>query len=228
MSTQQPFLCVLAKNNPSALPNELIEQYEKRIFPLWEKKFNVHARVEQLPEQLPPSNGDALHIFRCDSADELKFDLAKLTLASEAAVLGGVKDLTDVKRTTEQVKELTMLSNREDASLAPVEEDPQEKLNKKLEKLINQQRVMLFMKGDKLTPFCKFSKIAVALLQKYLENDEWGGFNILDDEEVRQGLKVYSDWPTYPQLYVDGELMGGVDIMQEMDAEGELGKELGK
>jgi len=53
---------------------------------------------------------------------------------------------------------------------------------------------------------------------------DYGTFNILDDEEVRQGLKTFSNWPTYPQLYVKGELQGGVDIMQEMHDDGEFGE----
>lgn len=84
---------------------------------------------------------------------------------------------------------------------------------------------MLFMKGERDQPFCKFSKLAVGMLNEY--TDDWGGFNILADEEVRQGLKVYSDWPTFPQLYVNGELMGGVDIIQELHDEGSLREELG-
>lgn len=93
-------------------------------------------------------------------------------------------------------------------------------LNERLKKLINHSPVMLFMKGSKVDPFCKFSKKAVALLNKY--DVEYSTFDILKDEAVRQGLKDYSDWKTYPQLYVDGKLVGGIDIMEEMEAEGSL------
>ena len=79
---------------------------------------------------------------------------------------------------------------------------------------------MMFMKGDKKAPFCKFSKQSVELLNEL--NIEYGSFDILTDEEVRQGLKEYSNWPTYPQLYVEGELIGGVDIMKEMKEDGSL------
>lgn len=65
-----------------------------------------------------------------------------------------------------------------------------------------------------------FSRQAVALLKQH--NATFGTFDILKSEQVRQGLKTYSNWPTYPQLYVEGELIGGLDIMKEMDQSGEL------
>mmetsp|Transcript_76855 Transcript_76855/g.178247 ORF Transcript_76855/g.178247 Transcript_76855/m.178247 type:complete len:360 (+) Transcript_76855:57-1136(+) len=95
-----------------------------------------------------------------------------------------------------------------------------EDLNTRLKELINFSPVMLFMKGSKAEPFCKFSKQAIAILEKH--NAEYSTFDILKDDEVRQGLKDYSNWKTYPQLYIDGELMGGVDILKEMEEDGSL------
>ena len=66
----------------------------------------------------------------------------------------------------------------------------------------------------------------VALLDKHLARDQYQHFDILSDNEVREGLKKYSKWPTYPQLYVRGKLLGGIDICQEMDEEGELAEAL--
>eukprot|EP00920_Eleutheroschizon_duboscqi_P010586 GHVT01024855.1.p1 GENE.GHVT01024855.1~~GHVT01024855.1.p1 ORF type:complete len:220 (-),score=49.42 GHVT01024855.1:1942-2601(-) len=79
---------------------------------------------------------------------------------------------------------------------------------------------MVFMKGNKNAPFCKFSKKAVAILSEI--GVDYGAFDILTDEAVRQGMKKFSSWPTFPQLYVQGEFVGGVDIMEEMHASGEL------
>lgn len=93
-------------------------------------------------------------------------------------------------------------------------------MNTRLKELVNYSPVMLFMKGSKVEPFCKFSKQAVALLGKY--DVEYSTFDILKDEEVRQGLKDFSNWKTYPQLYISGELIGGIDILKEMDDEGSL------
>jgi len=95
-----------------------------------------------------------------------------------------------------------------------------EPLEERLKRIINQHKIMLFMKGSPATPRCGFSSQIVAILQSL--GVQFGTFDILGDEEVRQGLKTYSNWPTYPQLYVKGELIGGVDIVKELQASGEL------
>jgi Grx4 family monothiol glutaredoxin len=96
------------------------------------------------------------------------------------------------------------------------EEQRKQQLNQRLEKLIHVAPVMLFMKGSPTSPRCGFSRQIVELLQS--QNIPFASFDILTDEEVRSGLKVYSDWPTYPQLYVKGNLIGGLDILKEMVA----------
>lgn len=93
-------------------------------------------------------------------------------------------------------------------------------LDERLRTLTHQAPVMLFMKGTPETPRCGFSRQAVALLQE--EKVRFETFDILSDEEVRQGLKTFSNWPTYPQLYAEGKLVGGLDIMKELKEEGEL------
>ena len=93
-------------------------------------------------------------------------------------------------------------------------------INDKLQQLINQHRIMLFMKGIPSSPKCGFSRQIVEILDSY--HVSYDAFNILEDEEVRQGLKEYSDWPTYPQLYVEGDLVGGLDIVKEMEEGGDL------
>jgi len=93
-------------------------------------------------------------------------------------------------------------------------------LQAKLDDLISQSKVVLFMKWSPEEPMCGFSSTAVAILVEsgvYFES-----VDILLDEEVRQWLKEYKNWPTFPQLYIDGELIGGVDIMQEMYDDGEF------
>jgi len=95
-----------------------------------------------------------------------------------------------------------------------------EDLKTRIEELIRNNRVMLFMKGSKQFPACGFSNAVVQILKK--EGVEFETFNILADPEVRQGLKEYSNWPTYPQLYVGGKFVGGCDIVTEMHQNGEL------
>merc|ERR1712060_593374 len=98
-------------------------------------------------------------------------------------------------------------------------------LEDRLRALINKAPVTLFMKGDPGQPRCGFSGKIVALLKEH--GVEFGSFDILSDDEVRQGLKTYSNWPTYPQLYAQGKLVGGLDIAKELVEEGVLKEELG-
>lgn len=104
--------------------------------------------------------------------------------------------------------------------LAGASSSSKEALEDRLKALINRANVMIFMKGDRDTPRCGFSKQLIAIVNE--TGIAYDTFDILTDEEVRQGLKTYSDWPTYPQVYVKGELVGGLDIIKELLAGGEL------
>ncbi|KAJ7571704.1 hypothetical protein O6H91_01G173800 [Diphasiastrum complanatum] len=95
-----------------------------------------------------------------------------------------------------------------------------ETLKARIETVVNSEPVLLFMKGSPEEPRCGFSRKVVDVLKE--EKVPFGSFDILSDEDVRQGLKIYSSWPTYPQLYVKGELIGGYDIVIEMHKTGEL------
>jgi monothiol glutaredoxin len=92
--------------------------------------------------------------------------------------------------------------------------------NERIEALVKGNDVVLFMKGSPLFPQCGFSSRAVAILDHL--NVEYASVDVLQDQEIRQGIKEYSDWPTIPQLYVKGEFLGGSDIMMEMYEAGEL------
>ncbi|GMG15598.1 unnamed protein product [Phytophthora fragariaefolia] len=100
-----------------------------------------------------------------------------------------------------------------------------EALQYRLKKLISASPVMLFMKGNPTEPKCGFSRQMLALLNE--DKIQFGTFDILNDDEVRQGLKQFSNWPTYPQLYVNGSLVGGLDILKEMKADGSIVEQLG-
>lgn len=95
-----------------------------------------------------------------------------------------------------------------------------ETINERIENLINSSKVFLFMKGSPEMPQCGFSANVCAILKA--TGIEFKSFDILSDPEIRQGVKEYSNWPTYPQLYVKGELIGGADIVSEMYNSGEL------
>ena len=93
-------------------------------------------------------------------------------------------------------------------------------ISEKIKELLEKNSVFLFMKGTPEIPQCGFS-LAVANVLKHL-NVKFESINVLENEEIRQGIKTYSDWPTIPQLYVKGKFVGGSDIVKEMFEKGEL------
>ena len=105
----------------------------------------------------------------------------------------------------------------QESALAPA-------VRQKIEDLVSKNPVTLFMKGRPEAPQCGFSARVTQILD-FLKI-QYSSFDVLSDEEVRQGIKEYGQWPTIPQLYVKGELLGGCDIVQERFESGELEKEL--
>jgi monothiol glutaredoxin len=93
-------------------------------------------------------------------------------------------------------------------------------VNQRLRDIVESNDVVLFMKGTPLFPQCGFSSRAVAILDHC--GAQYESVDVLQDMEIRQGIKAFSDWPTIPQLYVGGEFVGGSDIMMEMYEAGEL------
>jgi monothiol glutaredoxin len=93
-------------------------------------------------------------------------------------------------------------------------------VNARIDEIVKQSDIVLFMKGTALFPQCGFSSRAVAILDHL--GVAFQTVDVLQDPEIRQGIKAYSDWPTVPQLYVKGEFVGGCDIIREMFQSGEL------
>lgn len=91
---------------------------------------------------------------------------------------------------------------------------------KQIDELVKKDKVVLFMKGNKTFPMCGFSAAVVQILNNL--GVEYSDYNILEDEQLRQGVKDYANWPTIPQLYINGEFIGGCDITKEMFQSGEL------
>ncbi|WP_416760745.1 Grx4 family monothiol glutaredoxin [Roseateles sp. So40a] len=100
-------------------------------------------------------------------------------------------------------------------------------VQQRIDDLVKGNRIVLFMKGTAQFPMCGFSGRAIQIL-KASGASELKTFNVLEDEAVRQGIKEYANWPTIPQLYIDGEFVGGSDIMMEMYESGELQQLLAK
>ena len=93
-------------------------------------------------------------------------------------------------------------------------------IKERINDIVKKNEVCLFMKGTPEVPQCGFS-LAVSNMLKHLEVN-FTGINVLEDQEIREGIKAYSDWPTIPQLYIKNEFIGGCDIVKEMFENGEL------
>ncbi len=90
----------------------------------------------------------------------------------------------------------------------------------RIEEVIRNNSIVLFMKGNRAFPQCGFSARVVDILEKYV--DSFATVNVLEDAGLRSELKEYTDWPTFPQLYVHGQFIGGSDIVAELDQQGQL------
>ncbi|MFB6282663.1 MAG: Grx4 family monothiol glutaredoxin [Halobacteria archaeon] len=95
-----------------------------------------------------------------------------------------------------------------------------EEMKEEIERTIDDNDIVIFMKGNQMMPQCGYSAKAVEIMQMYA--DEFETINILNDRRIKEALKEVSDWPTSPQVFVDGELLGGSDILAEMHENGEL------
>ena len=157
--------------------------------------------VSQIPTIVLSCNGSIVETLE-GTIDPSHITLAVQRLANRTTTLPSATTATTTTTTTTTTSTL----------------DPQQALQDRLHRLVHSDTVMLFMKGTPTVPKCGFSRQAVELLQA--EQIPFGSFDILTDDTVRQGLKQYSNWPTYPQLYVNGELVGGLDILKELQQEG--------
>ncbi|KAH0565047.1 hypothetical protein GP486_001556 [Trichoglossum hirsutum] len=205
-----PSLVSFFSINAEELP-DISEQYDVAVVP-----FLVLLRDKKVLETL--SGSDAAKVR--DAVERHAGKGTVTTAKAEIPPLQKVKaptaaDANGVTETANSQDQLPSQSNpaTTGASTADGETSSSEKaaLFARLDKLVSAAPVMLFMKGTPSEPRCGFSRQVVSLLRG--RGVRYGFFNILADEEVRQGLKEYSDWPTFPQLYVDKELVGGLDIV---------------
>ena len=102
---------------------------------------------------------------------------------------------------------------------------PNQPLQSRIESLLDSDRVVLFMKGTRMQPMCGFSAATIGILDSLVP--DYTTFNVLEDQNIREGIKTFSDWPTIPQLYIDREFVGGCDIVKQMFNNGELHEMLG-
>ena len=126
----------------------------------------------------------------------------------------------DITSLSKKIKEVAFKSFPTSVTEIPSSEKDKNSLNDRLKELINRSKVMLFIKGTRETPRCGFTRQLIEIMNG--TGVEYETFDILSNEEVRQGLKTYSNWPTYPQVYVNGDLVGGLDIIKELKEMQEL------
>lgn len=157
-------------------------------------------------------------LFLCD----LMLVLAMFVVSSEAFVLVPTHVPSKVETKKSQVEKNPLIVSLSDDFL----QESSESTRERIQELVNDHPVLLFMKGNKLFPQCGFSNTAVQILNSY--GIDFHTVDVLSDQNIRQGVKDFSQWPTIPQLYVGGEFIGGSDIMIEMYQSGELGEMIEK
>ena len=165
--------------------------------------------VSAVPYLVLTRNGQVVETVSGSDATKVRAAIEKHAKSPSerngAVAAGNVKNLSDYAPKAQDpatAPELTSVEIKQD----------KEALHKRLSTLVKAAPVMLFMKGTPSAPQCGFSRQLVALLRE--NSVKYGFFNILADDEVRQGLKEFADWPTFPQLWVEGDLVGGLDIVR--------------
>lgn len=186
----------------------------------------VDESIKALLESPEVKDKIVLGMVDVEENNDLATELSILSVPMAACIMKGktIKKIDTlepsklVKIVQEELRKYALLSTSDiaDSKVA----DPKERLNEYLKRLVNRASVMVFMKGEPKAPRCGFSRQLVEILGKH--DISYETFDILQDEDVRQGLKEFSDWPTYPQIYVKGEFVGGLDILKQMEETGEL------
>jgi Grx4 family monothiol glutaredoxin len=156
----------------------------------------------RLPAAAATAGQGAVDMVAVNLEDARAANAQAKAAAAAAAIIDGTPAQTSVTGVTDAAGELT------------------QELRAHLEGLVSDHQVVLFMKGVPDAPRCGFSKATVEMLRD--KQVAFGSVDVLADDRVREGMKLFSEWPTFPQLYAGGELLGGLDILKELDAAGEL------
>jgi len=176
-----------------------------------------HFDVTAVPYLVLTRNNEVLETVSGSDAAKVRAAIKKH--ANTPAGAGKGKQLPTVNGSAKKLSDYAPTTT--DPATAPeysstalhTESQSHEDLHKRLSTLVKAAPIMLFMKGTPSAPQCGFSRQLVSILRE--KSVKYGFFNILADDDVRQGLKEFADWPTFPQLWVDGELVGGLDIVKE-------------
>ena len=211
----------------SAALESVLSAHGNVILYFWASWSEACRDMDAVLEAIQVEYGSMIHVVGVEAEKVTDVSLKYSVKAVPLCVLvrgGEVVDQVQGMDAIELQDKLRSVFLQQPGSAGRVEE-PVQTLDERLDALIQQSKVMLFMKGSPDAPKCGFSQKAVHALRESGCHD-FGSFDILEDQEVRQGLKEKSKWPTYPQLYVNGELLGGCDIILEMFEDGSLASEV--
>jgi Grx4 family monothiol glutaredoxin len=211
----------------SAALDSVLSAHGNVILYFWASWSEACRDMDAVLEAIQVEYGSMIHVVGVEAEKVTDVSLKYSVKAVPLCVLvkgGQVVEQVQGMDAIELQDKLRSVFLQQSGSSGRVEE-PVQTLDERLDALIQQSKVMLFMKGSPDAPKCGFSQKAVNALRESGCND-FGSFDILEDQEVRQGLKEKSKWPTYPQLYVNGELLGGCDIILEMFEDGSLASEV--
>ncbi|GMH73437.1 hypothetical protein TL16_g06192 [Triparma laevis f. inornata] len=192
---------------PSAAPSIQFESLNAETSSVLVQKFNVTV----VPTFILLLGDSVIEKLEVADPAELTRKVMELKLKSES----GVQTIPAGTK-AEEVKE-----KKEEVGEGELSDD----LKKKIQTLLTSAPILLLMKGTPSSPKCGFSRQTIEILQS--SSIPFSSYNILENPDVRAGVKIFSEWPTYPQLYVKGELVGGLDIIKEMNEVGNLASELG-
>ena len=238
----------LSSHSQLATFSEVIVKQKKSalvfFYAKWHEESKPGGQIDSIVDALAAKHAGLLFVkVEAEAAPEISESLGVTVVPTFIAMLAGkenervegvnpaelnkmVKKLTEnATKGNANIASINIPSSSAAAVLAPANIESSEPLDDRLRKLINRAPVMLFMKGAPEAPRCGFSRQICEILK---ENAiPFASFDILTDNDVREGLKALSDWPTYPQLYANGSLVGGLDVVKEMMAEGDLREQMG-
>ncbi|PLW45670.1 hypothetical protein PCASD_07067 [Puccinia coronata f. sp. avenae] len=198
----------------------------KSLSEKWKEPLFVEIEAESLPEVAESFEVSSVPCFvilrghqllsRIVGAElpQLESDVEKFVKASQNNQTNGKYEVLSETTQKPQPPSSGTSANKPQSGVSSTEDETEEQLFARCKSLMQQSKVVLFMKGDPKTPRCGFSQQTVKILQDL--NIEFTTFDILTDEKVRQGMKKLNSWPTFPQIIIKGELVGGLDILKEM------------
>ncbi|KAG0223378.1 Glutaredoxin 3 [Actinomortierella wolfii] len=184
-------------------PNLHFVKIEAEKFPDISEEYEIAA----VPSFVIVQDGKVAARVEGANPPELSSTIAKFSKSGSTSANGSASPATPVASSSPSTVGAA-------PSLSP------EEMNARLKELTNSAPVMIFIKGTPTAPRCQFSRQLLEILTA--QNIRFSSFNILADEEVRQAMKTFSDWPTFPQVYVKGEFVGGLDVVKELVATGEF------